>query len=92
MLLRDIAATSQSVAASSARLAKIDALAACLRRLAPEEIVPAVAYLSGELRQRQIGVGWASMREMPAPAAEPSLSVPEVDAAFERIGALAGAG
>ena len=92
MLLRDIAATSQSVAASSARLAKIDALAACLRRLPPQEVVPAVAFLSGELRQRQIGVGWASMRDMPAPAAAPGLSVSEVDATFERIGGLAGAG
>jgi DNA ligase-1 len=92
VLLREIAATSESVAAASARLAKIDALAGCLRRLEPAEIVPAVAFLSGELRQRQIGVGWASVRETPAPADEPSLSVTEVDTAFERIGGLAGAG
>jgi DNA ligase 1 len=92
VLLREIAATSESVAASGSRLAKIDALAGCLRRLPPPEVVPAVAFLSGELRQRQIGVGWASLRERPAPAVSPTLTVAGVDAAFERIGALAGAG
>jgi DNA ligase-1 len=92
VLLQEIAGTSEAVAASSARLGKIGTLADCLRRLRPEEIVPAVAFLSGELRQRQIGVGWASVRDMPPPAAEPSLGVTEVDATFERIGAQAGAG
>ena len=33
------------------------------------------AYLAGELRQRQTGVGWASLRELPPPAAEPTLTV-----------------
>ena len=42
--------------------------------------------------QRQIGVGWAQLRELPPPAAAPSLSVAEVDAAFAAIGALGGAG
>src|SRR4051812_49598954 len=42
--------------------------------------------------QRQIGVGWAALRDRPAPAPEPSLTVAEVDAAFAAIGALAGAG
>jgi DNA ligase-1 len=37
-------------------------------------------------------VGWAAVRDAPTPAAEPSLTVAEVDAAFGRIGALAGAG
>ena len=92
VLLHDVAATSESVAASSSRLAKIDALAACLRRLAPGEIAPAVAYLAGELRQRQIGVGWAALRDLPGPAAEPGLTVAEVDAACGVIGALAGPG
>jgi DNA ligase-1 len=70
----------------------VERLAACLRRLEPGEVHPAVAFLSGELRQRQIGVGWASLREVPGPAATPTLTVPEVDAAFERIGRLAGPG
>jgi ATP-dependent DNA ligase I len=92
VLLEEIAETSAAVAASSARLAKVERLAACLRRLHPDEVHPAVAFLSGELRQRQIGVGWAALREVPPPAAGPSLTVAEVDAGFERIGRQAGPG
>jgi ATP-dependent DNA ligase len=92
VLLDEVAETSAAVAASSARLAKVERLAACLRRLEPDEVHPAVAFLSGELRQRQIGVGWAALRDAPDPTPEPSLTVAEVDAAFERIGRLAGPG
>jgi DNA ligase 1 len=92
VLLDEVAETSAAVAASSARLAKVERLAACLRRLEPDEVHPAVAFLSGELRQRQIGVGWAALRDAPDPAPDPSLTVAEVDAAFERIGRLAGPG
>jgi DNA ligase 1 len=92
VLLDEVAVTSAAVAASSARLAKVERLAACLRRLEPGEVHPAVAFLSGELRQRQIGVGWAAVRDAPDPAAAPTLTVAEVDAAFERIGRLAGPG
>jgi ATP-dependent DNA ligase I len=92
VLLDEVAGTSAAVANSSARLVKVERLAACLRRLEPGEVHPAVAFLSGELRQRQIGVGWAALRDVPAPAATPTLTVAEVDAAFERIGRLAGPG
>ena len=40
MLLDEVAATSAAVAASSARLAKVERLAACLRRLEPGEVHP----------------------------------------------------
>lgn len=93
MLLDEIAATGREVAAVSSRKAKVARLAVVLRRLAPDEVVPGVAWLCGELRQRQIGVGWAALRDLPADAAaEPSLSVREVDATFAEIGGLAGPG
>ncbi len=92
MLLSEIVETSDAVTATSARLAKVEHLAACLRRLEPAEVETAVAFLSGELRQRQIGVGWASLRDLPPPAATPSLQLLDVDQAFERIGRQAGAG
>jgi DNA ligase 1 len=92
VLLSEIVETSDAVAATSARLAKVERLAACLRRLAPEEVETAVAFLSGELRQRQIGVGWASLRSPPPAAAAPTLSVLDVDQAIELIGRQAGAG
>ena len=92
MLLAELAEVSRAVAATPARLAKIDALATALRSATPEEAPIAVAYLSGELPQRQIGVGWAALRDAPPPAAGPSLTLADVDAAFTRIGALAGKG
>ncbi|HSZ42496.1 MAG TPA: ATP-dependent DNA ligase [Trebonia sp.] len=92
MLLAELAATSRAVAATSARLAKIAALASALRSAAPEEAPIVVAYLSGELPQRQIGVGWAALRSAPPPAQASTLTVADVDAAFTRIGAITGKG
>jgi DNA ligase-1 len=92
VLLADLVATSAAVAATSRRLEKVALIAAALRPLTADEVVPGVAYLSGELRQRQIGVGWASLRDHPPPAAEPTLTVGDLDAALERIGATTGAG
>ncbi|MEU5991390.1 ATP-dependent DNA ligase [Spirillospora sp. NPDC047418] len=92
MLIADIARTSGAVAGTSGRKAKVTALAECLRRADADEAATVVAYLSGELPQRQIGVGYAALRDVPPPAAEPSLTVPEVDAAFTGIGAVSGPG
>src|SRR4051794_24179109 len=93
VLLADLVATSQAVASTSARGEKVARLAETLRRLEPGEAGAGVAFLSGELRQRQIGVGWAALRDAPAGGgASSGLTVAEVDAAFERIGACAGAG
>ena len=92
MHLRRIADTSEAVAADPARSAKVALLADCLRALEPDEVAVAVPFLSGELRQRQIGVGWAALRDLPAPVAEPVLTVREVDEAFTRLGATTGAG
>jgi DNA ligase 1 len=89
-LLREIVETSTAVGATAARSAKIELVAQCLRRLQPAEAPIGVAYLSSQLRQRQIGVGYASIRDLPPPAAEASLSLVEVDSALETIGLLAG--
>jgi DNA ligase-1 len=88
----ELAATSAAVAATAKRLTKVDLLATALRGLAPDEVAAGAAYLAGELRQRQIGVGWAALRELPAPAAEPTLEVAEVDARLAEIGTQAGSG
>ncbi|MFG2040836.1 ATP-dependent DNA ligase [Dactylosporangium sp. NPDC048998] len=96
MRFEELAAVSRAVAATPARNAKIELLAAALRGLAgsgDERTVSAGAgYLSGELRQRQTGVGYASLRDLPPPAAEASLSVADVDIAFERMSQLSGKG
>ncbi|KAB2346057.1 ATP-dependent DNA ligase [Actinomadura rudentiformis] len=92
MLLAEIARTSDAVAGTSGRKTKVGLLAECLRAADPGEAAIVVAYLSGDLPQRQIGVGYASLREIPEPAAVPSLGVSEIDAAFTEIGAVAGKG
>lgn len=92
MLFAELAGTSAAVAATAARTAKIALLADCLRRADPTEAEVSVWYLTGDLRQRRTGVGWASLRDAPEPAAEPSLSVVEVDAILERLATVAGPG
>ena len=92
MLLAHVADTSERLAATRSRLAKRALLVDVLRRAVPDEVPVVARYLAGELRQRRTGVGWRSLSSVPGPAAEPSLQVLEVDAAFEELSALAGAG
>jgi len=92
-LLADVVATAGAVAATSKRTGKRDALAALLARLEPDEVVPAVGILLGEPRQGRIGVGWASIRDLDCPpAAEPSLTVHDVDAALDVLSSTTGTG
>jgi ATP-dependent DNA ligase I len=92
VLLSEMAEASEAVAATSSRLAKIEVLARALHDAGPAEVTIAVAYLSGELPQRQIGVGWATLRQAAAPAEAPTLTLTDVDTAFSAIGAVAGPG
>jgi DNA ligase-1 len=90
--LEEIVATSAAIGRTRSRTAKTELLASCLRRLQPEEVPIAVAYLSGSLPQGTIGVGWASLRERPPAAAGSTLGLIEVDAALERIRLAVGTG
>ncbi len=73
MLLAEVVEASARVAATPARTAKIAALSDLLRRLAPDEVEPAVGFLVGEPRQGRIGVGWATLAK--AVAAAPVRSI-----------------
>ncbi|HSD81416.1 MAG TPA: hypothetical protein VLB47_12160, partial [Solirubrobacteraceae bacterium] len=92
MLLAELADASAAVAATPARTAKVAELAALLRRAAPADVAPVVGWLSGELTQRQIGVGWALLRDPPPPAASRALTVAAVERALTAIGGLRGRG
>jgi DNA ligase 1 len=93
VLLAEIASTSTEVGSLSSRLAKVTRVATTLSAAGtPADIGVVVAWLSGELPQRQIGVGWASLRTLPEPASSATLTVAAVDGAFTDIKALAGKG
>ena len=94
MLLIDVATTSADVGGSAARRAKITRIAELLSHAKsdPKLVAIIVSWLSGELPQRQIGVGWAALRSLPPPAPQSSLTVIGVDAAFAAIGAVSGKG
>jgi DNA ligase-1 len=93
MLLAGVVETSARVANTSRRLEKIELLAALLDQLAPEEVEPAVAFLSGLVRQGRVGVGYATLEAAAAPpAGEAGLTVGEVDRALEALAAVEGRG
>src|SRR2546426_36663 len=94
VLFHELVQTSRRVAETSGRLAKIDLLAALLKRAAPEEIATAVAFLSGTPRQGRIGIGYATLRAAePEHSAEaPTLELTRVDATLQRLANTTGKG
>lgn len=96
MLLAELATASADVAATSARLAKVGRIATLLAELAcagdAHIVAVAVSWLTGELPQRQIGVGWAGLRALPPPAATATLTIADVDSRLTRIKAVVGKG
>jgi ATP-dependent DNA ligase I len=96
MLFIRVVETSAAVASTASRLGKVGQLADCLKHAADDDdagtVATVVTFLSGDLTQRQIGVGWASLRDMPSAASEPTLTVRGVDETFSRVGGLSGAG
>jgi DNA ligase-1 len=92
MLLAPLAQLSNELAGTAARGAKTKRLAELLAQCGPDEITVVVSWLSGELTQRQIGVGYASLRARARPSAAPSLTVMQTEEAFEELGRQSGAG
>ena len=93
MLFADLVATSGVVSSTRSRLAKRDALADLLRRAEPSVLDIVVTYLAGDVRQRRDrDRGGASLRDLPAPADQPSLTMAGIDAELQRISELSGPG
>ena len=93
-LLGELARASQRVGASAARRVKVAELAALLKALAPEEIDIGVHYLSGEIPQGKIGIGYAAVRAAAsAPAAGlETLSIADVDRRLSELAVMRGSG
>ena len=92
MLLRDLVATSTAVAGTRSRLQKRRHLAEALRGAHPDDVDAVATFLAGGIRQRRTGVGWRTLADLPAPAAEATLTAAAVDAALERMAWLSGPG
>ena len=93
VLLADLVATSAAVAATRSRTAKVAALADLLRRLGPDEVAPAVAFLTGVPRQGRIGVGWRTAVKVEVePAVEPSVTIADLDGTLAELAVTSGPG
>jgi DNA ligase-1 len=93
VLLASLVETSSTVAGTRSRKAKVEALAALLRDLAPDEVGVAVGFLTGMPRQGRIGVGWRSAyRQDVEPAGAPSVEILEVDRILTELAGTAGTG
>jgi DNA ligase-1 len=91
--LAEVVRTSAAVAATSSRLAKIRLIADCLRALEPQEIEIALPYLSGELRQGKLTLGYAGLRSaLGSPAGSAQLALEDVDRAFDELKRAKGKG
>jgi DNA ligase-1 len=93
-LLADLVSASGRVGAAPSRRVKVRELAALLRTLDPDEIETAAHYLSGDLRQGRIGIGYSSLQSAVAadPAGSTTLSIAEVDRSLEAMAAICGGG
>ncbi len=92
-LLAELVRTSAAVAARSSRLAKTKAIAEFLRSLEPDEVEIALPYLSGDIRQGKLAVGYSSLKSaMGNPAGSPSLAIAGVDTAFQALKTVKGKG
>ncbi len=94
MLFHELVQTSRRVAETSGRLAKIDLVAALLKRVGSEEIEIAIAFLSGAPRQGRLGIGYATLQAaIPEHAGDTAtLELDAVDATLQRLASITGKG
>jgi DNA ligase 1 len=92
-LLAEVVSASREVAATSARSRKVAILAELLQRIDPGEVPLAVGFLAGVPRQGRVGVGYSTIYGIDrAPAAEPSLTIEDLDRAIAEVQETTGSG
>ena len=93
MRLLELVEASAAVARTSSRLEKVATLTDLLRRLTPDEVPVAIAFLSGVPRQGRIGIGASLLRRAARPPRpEAVLDLLTVDETFRAIAGATGAG
>ena len=93
MLLNALVTTSNQVAATAGRLAKIALLSDLLKHASPDEIELAIAYLSGTVRQSKVGVGWATLQKAKTHVGTSArLQLRDLDETLEKIATTSGKG
>lgn len=93
MLLHSVVDTSVAVAATRSRRTKIDLLRELLGRAEPHEVEAVVSWLSGEMTQGRLGVGFRTLAGLSAPVADdPVLDVDEVSGFLDRLAGISGSG
>ncbi len=94
MTLIALADAADAVAATSRRLEKIARLAAVLQAAGPPEVEAVVAFLSGAPRQGSISIGHAAISAASdtEPAGTATLTVRDVDGAFDGLARVRGRG
>ena len=89
----DVVAASEAVAGTRSRTAKIAILADLLTAVEPHEVPIVVGVLSGVPNQGRVGIGYATIRDLPRPAASGApLGIAEVDEAISDLQAATGSG
>ncbi|WP_129310762.1 ATP-dependent DNA ligase [Streptomyces sp. L2] len=92
MLLARLAQVSQEVTATASRTRKTDLLADLFREATPDDAPIVIPYLAGRLPQGRLGVGWKVLARPVEPAAQPTLTVRDVDARLTDLGKVSGPG
>lgn len=91
--LATVVETAATVTATTKRNEKKAALAELVAALDPNEIDVVIGFLLGDVRQGRIGIGWATIRDLHADAAdEPTLTVVDVDERIDVLAATTGPG
>jgi DNA ligase 1 len=91
--LAELVHASGRVGATSSRLAKVRELGDFLKKLEPGEIPIAIPYLSGDIRQGRLAVGFSALQSSRTTPVEPaSLALSDVDSAFSRLKNVKGKG
>jgi DNA ligase 1 len=93
-LLAELAQASERVGAAAARRVKVSELASVLKLLTADEIDIGVHYLSGEIPQGKIGIGYAAVRAAAStpPTDLAALSIAEVDRSLTDLAGTRGSG